>query len=129
MGGPPRPISTAWRPTPVAATASGRSVWAVGILPAAPGRLPVSLPAPGALYGHVSRRSTGFGVLSEAARGRARLYSSASIPAPDAAPPRSEREAVRLLNMLPSHRVGLPLYEFHKPRLSGPDYLLIERRD
>ena len=34
-----------------------------------------------------------------------------------------------LLNMLPSHRLSLPLYAFDKPRLSGLDYLLIERRD
>jgi hypothetical protein len=34
-----------------------------------------------------------------------------------------------LLDMHLSHRVGLPLYEFDKPRLSGPDYLLIKRRD
>jgi hypothetical protein len=33
------------------------------------------------------------------------------------------------LDMLPSHRLGLPLLEFDKPRLSGPDYLLVERRD
>ena len=37
--------------------------------------------------------------------------------------------AVPLLDMLPSHRLGLPPYEFDKPRLSGLDYLLIERRD
>jgi hypothetical protein len=36
---------------------------------------------------------------------------------------------VPLLDMLPSHRLALPPYEFDKPRLSGPDYLLIERRD
>jgi hypothetical protein len=37
--------------------------------------------------------------------------------------------AVSLLDMLPSHRVGFPIYEFDKPRLSGPNYLLIERGD
>jgi hypothetical protein len=33
--------------------------------------------------------------------------------------------AVALLDMLPSHRLALPPYEFDKPRLSGPDCLLI----
>jgi hypothetical protein len=37
--------------------------------------------------------------------------------------------AIPLLDMLPSHRLGLPPYEFDKPRLGGLDYLLVERRD
>jgi hypothetical protein len=37
--------------------------------------------------------------------------------------------ALCLLDMLPAHRVSLPLLEFDKPRLCGPDYLLIKRRD
>jgi hypothetical protein len=42
---------------------------------------------------------------------------------------RNVDDATTLLDMLPSHRVGLPLQEFDKPRLSAPDYLLIERGD
>jgi hypothetical protein len=38
-------------------------------------------------------------------------------------------ESAPLLDMLPSHRLALPPHEFDKPRLRGPDYLVIERRD
>ena len=37
--------------------------------------------------------------------------------------------AVPLLNMHPSHRLGLPRKQFGKPRFGGLDDLLIERRD